>query len=194
LAIYSIPTRGFTAVVSVFEGTPPAKPIKLNCKFRFRAVVVAAGGAWAHHAGDTFNRVFAKISLSPEDITWMSRFSGSQILRLTLTAIHTVSSAGKTKNPAYVSVSRVGRNYFESLPAYAWSVPINFRLLRGIRHGQTEAEHAASNRPIMTGHLRGRHRGPTRGGYVRASFHQRKTNSIALRRLQQIFSRKHKIS
>jgi hypothetical protein len=27
LAIYSIPTRGFTAVVSVFEGTPPAKPL-----------------------------------------------------------------------------------------------------------------------------------------------------------------------
>ena len=31
LAIYSIPTRGFTAVVSVFRGTPPTKPLK--CKF-----------------------------------------------------------------------------------------------------------------------------------------------------------------
>ena len=31
LVIYSIPTRGFTAAVSVFMGTPPAKP--LNCKF-----------------------------------------------------------------------------------------------------------------------------------------------------------------
>ena len=30
LAIYSIPTRGFTAAVSVFRGTPPAKP--LRCK------------------------------------------------------------------------------------------------------------------------------------------------------------------
>ena len=30
LVIYAIPTRGFTAVVSVFMGTPPAKP--LNCK------------------------------------------------------------------------------------------------------------------------------------------------------------------
>ncbi len=28
LAIYSIPTRGFTAVVSVFGGTPPPKPLK----------------------------------------------------------------------------------------------------------------------------------------------------------------------
>jgi hypothetical protein len=31
LAIYSIPARGFTAAVSVFRGTPPAKPF--NCKF-----------------------------------------------------------------------------------------------------------------------------------------------------------------
>ena len=31
LAIYSIPTRGFTAAVSVFRGTPPPKP--LECKF-----------------------------------------------------------------------------------------------------------------------------------------------------------------
>jgi hypothetical protein len=112
LVIYSIPTRGFTAVVSVFEGTPPAKPLKLNCKICRRASDDAAGGAWAHHTGDTFNRVFAKISLSPEDITWMSRFSGSQIVQLTLTAIHTVSTAGKTKNPAYVSVSRVWRKCF----------------------------------------------------------------------------------
>ena len=31
LAIYAIPTRGFTAAVSVFKGTPPAKPF--DCKF-----------------------------------------------------------------------------------------------------------------------------------------------------------------
>ena len=30
LVIYSIPTRGFTAAVSVFWGTPPPKP--LDCK------------------------------------------------------------------------------------------------------------------------------------------------------------------
>jgi len=30
LAIYSISARGFTAAVSVFRGTPPAKPF--NCK------------------------------------------------------------------------------------------------------------------------------------------------------------------
>ena len=33
LAIYAIPTRGFTAAVSVFKGTPPAKPFdcKIGC-------------------------------------------------------------------------------------------------------------------------------------------------------------------
>jgi hypothetical protein len=115
LAIYAIPTRGFTAVVSVFGGTPPAKPFKLNCKICWHASGDAAGVAWAHHTGDTFNRVLAKISLSPEDITWMSCFSGSQIVHLTLTAIHTVSTAWKTKNPAYVSVSRVLRKSFSNL-------------------------------------------------------------------------------
>ena len=34
LVIYSIPTRGFTAAVSVFRGTPPAKP--LICKYKIR--------------------------------------------------------------------------------------------------------------------------------------------------------------
>ena len=31
LAIYAIPTRGFTAAVLVFKGTPPTKPF--DCKF-----------------------------------------------------------------------------------------------------------------------------------------------------------------
>jgi hypothetical protein len=38
----SIPTRGFTAVVSVFMGTPPPKP--LNCKFRQNRFGAATGG------------------------------------------------------------------------------------------------------------------------------------------------------
>ena len=29
LVIYSIPARGFTAAVSVFEGTPPTKPFNM---------------------------------------------------------------------------------------------------------------------------------------------------------------------
>src|SRR5206468_1165041 len=47
LVIYSIPTRGFTAAVSVFRGTPPPKP--LECKF------------WLN----TFARFFASDGRSP---------------------------------------------------------------------------------------------------------------------------------
>ena len=113
LVIYSIPTRGFTAAVSVFGGTPPPKP--LICKIRFALPGDVIGRSWAHHVGDDSKFVLAKINLSPEDITWMSRYSCSQIVRLSLNAIHTVhtvSFAGKTKNPAHVSVSRVRESLF----------------------------------------------------------------------------------
>ncbi len=99
LVIYSIPTRGFTAAVSVFRGTPPPKPSK--CKIRFALPGDVIGRLWAHHIGDDSKLVLAKINLSPEDITWMSRYSCSQIVRLSLTAIHSASSAGKIKKPAY---------------------------------------------------------------------------------------------
>jgi hypothetical protein len=91
----AIPTHGFTVVLSVFWGTPLAKPLK--CKIRFVLPGDAIFRSWAHHVGDDSTLVLAKFSLSPEDITWMSRFSCSQIDDLSLTAIHTVSSAGKQK-------------------------------------------------------------------------------------------------
>jgi hypothetical protein len=73
LAIYPIPTRGFTAAVSVFGGTPPPKPLKLNCKIRSRVPGISVGQSWAHHTGDEFGRlaavlVFAKFSWSSGDI------------------------------------------------------------------------------------------------------------------------------
>jgi len=73
LAIYSIPTRGFTAVVSVFRGTPPPKP--LNCKIRFAVSGHRLFRAWTHHVGEDSLLILAEFTLSPEDITWMSRFS-----------------------------------------------------------------------------------------------------------------------
>src|ERR1017187_3105219 len=66
LAIYSIPTRGFTAAVSVFRGTPPPKPLK--CKIRFALLGDVIDRSWAHHVGDDSKLVLAKFSLSPEDI------------------------------------------------------------------------------------------------------------------------------
>jgi len=49
LVIYSIPTRGFTAAVSVFRGTPPPKP--LNCKFELNHFGALSGGLWTHSTG-----------------------------------------------------------------------------------------------------------------------------------------------
>ena len=63
-----IPTRGFTAAVSVFRGTPPIKP--LICKFKFRLARSndAIFGLWADPTGEASLLVLAKFNLSPEDI------------------------------------------------------------------------------------------------------------------------------
>ena len=45
LVIYSIPTRGFTAAVSVFRGTPPPKP--LECKFWLNTIGALFCDRWA---------------------------------------------------------------------------------------------------------------------------------------------------
>ena len=88
LAIYSIPTRGFTAAVSVFRGTPPAKP--LICKFKIRLARPddAVFRSWAHHTGEASLLVLAKFNLSPEDIIKMSLCSCSQIVRLSSFLVH----------------------------------------------------------------------------------------------------------
>ena len=49
LVIYSIPTRGFTAVVSVFRGTPPAKPLIAKNRVFHPGAAVAV--LWAHLIG-----------------------------------------------------------------------------------------------------------------------------------------------
>jgi len=95
----AIPTHGFTVVLSVFRGTPPPKPLKCKIRFALSGDVIAL--SWAYHVGDQPMLVLAKINLSPEDITWMSRYSCSQIICLSLIAVHSASSAGKIKNPAY---------------------------------------------------------------------------------------------
>ncbi len=116
LVIYSIPTRGFTAAVSVFSpstprvarrsgltlslskgfrGTPPAKP--LICKFKIRLVRPgdAVFRSWADPTGEASLLVLAKFILSPEDITWMSLCSCSQIVRLSSLLVHIHVVQGK---------------------------------------------------------------------------------------------------
>jgi len=64
--IYQIPTRGFTAAVSVFMGTPPPKP--LNCK----SVLIRSGALvsdlWADPTGEEFSFFCAILCLSLPDI------------------------------------------------------------------------------------------------------------------------------
>ena len=68
LVVYSTPTRGFTAAVSVFRGTPPAKPLK--CKYKIR--LVRPGDAvfrlWADPTGEEFCILCAIFSLVLSDI------------------------------------------------------------------------------------------------------------------------------
>ena len=47
----AIPTHGFTVVLSVFRGTPPAKP--LNCKSVSNRFGARIRSAWTHHTGGT---------------------------------------------------------------------------------------------------------------------------------------------
>ena len=98
LAIFSIPTRGFTAAVSVFRGTPPAKP--LICKFKIRLVRLAdtVFRSWADPTGEASLLVLSKFNLSPEDIIKMSLYSCSQIVSVSslLVSIHALQGKQKT--------------------------------------------------------------------------------------------------
>ncbi len=98
LAIYSIPARGFTAAVSVFRGTPPAKPLICKYKIRLARPGDAIFRLWAHPTGEDSLLVLAKFSLSPEDITWMSLCSYSQIVYLLslFVPIHALQGKQKT--------------------------------------------------------------------------------------------------
>ena len=92
LVIYSIPTRGFTAAVSVFRGTPPPKP--LECKFWLDAVGALLCDRWAEPAGREPRLSRARLSFVSLDIIEMSPSFRSQIVHLSLSFF---SHSGKTK-------------------------------------------------------------------------------------------------
>ena len=52
LVVYATPTRGFTAAVSVFMGTPPAKP--LICKSVSNHLGALISNRWADPTGEAF--------------------------------------------------------------------------------------------------------------------------------------------
>jgi hypothetical protein len=93
LVIYSIPTRGFTAAVSVFMGTPPAKP--LICKSVSNHPGALISDLWADPTGEEFCILCAIFSFVLSDIIETSFFSCSQITTLSFGCFHSASYAGK---------------------------------------------------------------------------------------------------
>ena len=66
----AIPTHGFTVVLSVFWGTPPAKPLK--CKSVSNRLGARIRSVWTHHTGGTPRHSCASIRLALSDIIKMS--------------------------------------------------------------------------------------------------------------------------
>ena len=82
LVIYSIPTRGFTAAVSVFRGTPPTKP--LECKFWRNTIGAHFGNLWADPTGGEPRLSRVHFSFVSVDIIEMSPSFRSQSVHLSL--------------------------------------------------------------------------------------------------------------
>ena len=130
LVIYSIPTRGFTAAVSVFGGTPPPKP--LDCKFWLNTIGALLCERWADPIGGEPRLSRARFNFVSVDIIKMSPSFRSQIAHLSL--LRFTSVVQENKNPAYFAVSRVWKNPMVLLlPAYLRGIQI--RCLSFIRFG-----------------------------------------------------------
>lgn len=96
LVIYSIPTRGFTAAVSVFMGTPPAKP--LECKFWLNTSGTPFRERWTESTGREPRLSCAHLDIVLVDIIQMSPSFCSQMSHLWLCVYN--RSIQTTKNPA----------------------------------------------------------------------------------------------
>ena len=93
----ALPTRGFTAAVSVFRGTPPPKPLK--CKSVSNRFGTGLRSRWAEPTGEEFVLLCAILTSAPADISETSPGYRSQTVHLSLRSL-TISSR-ETKNPAY---------------------------------------------------------------------------------------------
>src|SRR5688572_523490 len=82
LVIYSIPTRGFTAALSVFRGTLPPKP--LECKFWLNTIGALLCERWAYPIGGEPRLSRARFNFVSVDIIEMSPSFRSQIAHLSL--------------------------------------------------------------------------------------------------------------
>ena len=103
LVVYSTPTRGFTAAVSVFMGTPPAKP--LICKSVSNHLGALIRELWADPTGGKPRLSGAGIRLALSDIIETSLCYCSQTVHLSLPPFHRQFQGNK--KPCLHEVSRV---------------------------------------------------------------------------------------
>jgi hypothetical protein len=95
LVIYKIPTRGFTAALSVFMGTPPAKP--LDCKIRLNTFRAHFFDLRAEPAGGEPRLSCALITVVFNDIIEMSLIYKSQFVHLLVFQLLLHYCSGKQK-------------------------------------------------------------------------------------------------
>ena len=131
LVIYSIPTRGFTAAVSVFRGTPPPKPLK--CKSVSNHLGARLRWRWADPTGEESVLLCAIFSFATADIIETSLGYRSQTVHLSLPSFTT--SSRENKKPCLHEVSRGERSWFDSLPAHLRIIQACFGALPAIRPG-----------------------------------------------------------
>ena len=128
----AIPTHGFTVVLSVFWGTPPAKP--LNCKSVSNRLGARIRSVWAHHTGGTPRRSCDRLRLALSDIIKTS-FSFHSQFCLPFALIVNVTYSDN-KKPCLLFGKQGCRNpMFDSLPAYLSIIQIRFGGSPVIRFG-----------------------------------------------------------
>lgn len=128
LVIYAIPTRGFMADVSVFRGTPPAKP--LNCK-----TLANASDLFAARRDDTPpagrpRPSRTQLLLAFVRITWMRRDSRS----LWLPFVQCCVLIRTNKKPCLRPASRVWKSLLVAVPYLPASLPSDMDWLCSIQY------------------------------------------------------------
>jgi len=168
LAIYSIPTRGFTAVVSVFRGTPPPKP--LICKSVLNRFGALDRDPWAEPTGEEFCILCACFVLARSDIIKTSLFVIHSVWPFVVVGY--LQFLGN-KKPCLLEVSRVEKNYYAPSPAYPWTVQSYFGFMTAIPNRKSGIKHITLPDAAATRRFCDPCRRPNRGGYVRAGFHRK---------------------
>jgi hypothetical protein len=142
--IYPIPTRGFTAAVSVFGGTPPPKPFE--CKIWLNTIGAHFCDRWADPTGREPRLSRALFSFVSVDIIEMSPSFRSQIVHLS-SSFSVIQ--GKQKPCLLCGRQGLEKFYGSSLTCPPPVYPNSFR---GIAHDTTWIGQGQTYNPGLTGY------------------------------------------